>query len=243
MCYVLIAAFHTQASRELVDLVRSLPTPSDCVSLPVLQAYGDVVIGSVLGPSSQRANECRIAMFLAGYPETVPVRTVNRCAPTAAPCTNFKRSCCAHRVVWCDRCPCRSSRCIGTCSGHHLCGTASFCLGTPDHQGWGLPLLMIQLSMAWVCRQCSSGLQAVADVAAAIRAGFYNVGLAGGVEAMSQTPMAWEGGVNPRAAKNKKAMSCLIPMGVPQHPLSAFQTIAAANHSWSYASVCCSHIA
>lgn len=42
------------------------------------QAIGDVVIGSVLGASSQRANECRIAMFLAGYPETVPVRTVNR---------------------------------------------------------------------------------------------------------------------------------------------------------------------
>jgi hypothetical protein len=41
---------------------------------------GDVVIGSVLGPSSQRANEARIAMFLAGMPETVPVHTVNRCA-------------------------------------------------------------------------------------------------------------------------------------------------------------------
>ena len=27
---------------------------------------GDVVVGSVLGNSSQRANECRIAMFLAG---------------------------------------------------------------------------------------------------------------------------------------------------------------------------------
>jgi acetyl-CoA acetyltransferase len=40
---------------------------------------GDVVIGSVLGPSSQRANECRIAMFLAGMPEAVPVHTVNRC--------------------------------------------------------------------------------------------------------------------------------------------------------------------
>lgn len=53
----------------------------------------------------------------------------------------------------------------------------------------------------------------MADVAAAIKAGFYTVGLAGGVEAMSQTPMAWEGGVNPRAAENKKAMSCLIPMG------------------------------
>jgi hypothetical protein len=39
---------------------------------------GDVVIGSVLGPSSQRANECRIAMFLAGMPEITPVHTVNR---------------------------------------------------------------------------------------------------------------------------------------------------------------------
>lgn len=44
------------------------------------QAVGDIVVGSVLGPSSQRANECRIAMFLAGFPEVVPVRTVNRCA-------------------------------------------------------------------------------------------------------------------------------------------------------------------
>lgn len=43
-----------------------------------LQAVGDIVVGSVLGPSSQRANESRIAMFLAGFPETVPVRTVNR---------------------------------------------------------------------------------------------------------------------------------------------------------------------
>lgn len=48
------------------------------------------------------------------------------------------------------------------------------------------------------CRQCSSGLQAIADVAAAIRAGFYTIGLAGGVETMSFNPMAWEGGINER---------------------------------------------
>ena len=60
------------------------------------------MIGSVLGPSSQRANECRIASFFAGIPETVPVHTV--------------------------------------------------------------------------IRQCSSGLQAIASVAAAIKAGFYKVG-------------------------------------------------------------------
>ena len=46
--------------------------------LAYAQAIGDVVIGSVLPLSGQRANECRIAMFLAGFPDTVPVRTVNR---------------------------------------------------------------------------------------------------------------------------------------------------------------------
>ena len=63
---------------------------------------GDIVVGSVLAPGAQRANECRMAAFFAGFPETVPVRTVNR--------------------------------------------------------------------------QCSSGLQAVADVVASIRAGFYDIG-------------------------------------------------------------------
>lgn len=35
------------------------------------QALGDIVVGSVLGPSSQRANEARIASFYAGIPEEV----------------------------------------------------------------------------------------------------------------------------------------------------------------------------
>ena len=101
---------------------------------------GDIVIGSVLGPSSQRANECRIASFFAGIPESVPCHTVNR--------------------------------------------------------------------------QCSSGLQAIASVAAAIKAGFYKVGLAGGVETMTSNPMAWEGGINPRVKEYPQAASCLMPMGV-----------------------------
>ncbi|KAK9811276.1 hypothetical protein WJX72_001035 [[Myrmecia] bisecta] len=111
------------------------------------EAIGDIVVGSVLGPSSQRANECRIAAFLAGFPETVPVRTVNR--------------------------------------------------------------------------QCSSGLQAVADVAAAIKAGFYTVGLGCGVESMSLNPMAWEGGVNPKIANSKDAQNCLLPMGVTSENVAA----------------------
>lgn len=46
--------------------------------LLTLQDIGDVVIGSVLGDSSQRAIQVRIAGFLAGIPENVPVHTVNR---------------------------------------------------------------------------------------------------------------------------------------------------------------------
>jgi acetyl-CoA acetyltransferase len=84
---------------------------------------GDICVGTVLGGGSQRANECRIASFLAGLPDSVPIHTVNR--------------------------------------------------------------------------QCSSGLQALAHVAANINAGFYEIGIAAGVESMSRTPFAWEGGVRP----------------------------------------------
>jgi acetyl-CoA acyltransferase 1 len=62
-------------------------------------------------------------------------------------------------------------------------------------------------------RQCSSGLQAVASVAAAIKTGFYEIGLAGGVETMSTNPMAWDGGINPKIAENPQAQDCLLPMG------------------------------
>jgi len=101
---------------------------------------GDIVMGSVMGSGSQRANECRIAMFYSGFPEEVPVRVVNR--------------------------------------------------------------------------QCSSGLQAIADVVASIRAGYYDIGIAGGIETMTFNPMAWDGGINPRIAGNAKAEGCLLPMGI-----------------------------
>ncbi|GJY00499.1 3-ketoacyl-CoA thiolase 2, peroxisomal [Tanacetum coccineum] len=39
---------------------------------------GDIVVGSVLESGSQRASECRMATFYAAYPQTVPVRVVNR---------------------------------------------------------------------------------------------------------------------------------------------------------------------
>lgn len=39
-----------------------------------------MVVGSVLGDSSQRAIQCRVASLLSGIPATVAVHTVNRCA-------------------------------------------------------------------------------------------------------------------------------------------------------------------
>jgi acetyl-CoA acyltransferase 1 len=111
------------------------------------EAVGDIVMGSVMGPSSQRANECRMAMFFAGFPESVPVQTVNR--------------------------------------------------------------------------QCSSGLQAIASVAAAIKAGMYTIGIAGGVESMTTNPMAWEGAINPRVSENPCAADCLLPMGVTSENVAA----------------------
>eukprot|EP00455_Lapot_gusevi_P004823 TRINITY_DN1199_c0_g1_i3.p1 TRINITY_DN1199_c0_g1~~TRINITY_DN1199_c0_g1_i3.p1 ORF type:complete len:426 (+),score=210.44 TRINITY_DN1199_c0_g1_i3:73-1350(+) len=38
----------------------------------------DIVVGTVLPPGSLRANECRMAAFLAGFPDTTCVYTVNR---------------------------------------------------------------------------------------------------------------------------------------------------------------------
>ncbi|EFA76209.1 acetyl-CoA C-acyltransferase [Heterostelium album PN500] len=64
-----------------------------------------------------------------------------------------------------------------------------------------------------VNRQCSSGLQAIANCAAAVKAGMYEVGLAGGVESMSLNPMAWEGQFNEVAMNDPVASGCYNTMG------------------------------
>ncbi|XP_022147097.1 3-ketoacyl-CoA thiolase 2, peroxisomal [Momordica charantia] len=146
---VIVAAYRTALCKSKRGGFKD--TYADDLLAPVLKALiektnlnpsevGDIVVGSVLAPGSQRASECRMAAFYAGFPETVPIRTVNR--------------------------------------------------------------------------QCSSGLQAVADVAAAIRAGFYDIGIGAGLESMTVNPMAWEGSVNPRAKSLEHAQNCLLPMGV-----------------------------
>ncbi|GFH56319.1 3-ketoacyl-coa thiolase [Chaetoceros tenuissimus] len=66
-------------------------------------------------------------------------------------------------------------------------------------------------------RQCSSGLQAVAHIANAIKSGQINIGLAGGFESMSTDQMHKQ--PMPDVDWNimnscKEAMDCIIPMGV-----------------------------
>eukprot|EP00262_Sarcandra_glabra_P000582 TRINITY_DN1070_c0_g1_i1.p1 TRINITY_DN1070_c0_g1~~TRINITY_DN1070_c0_g1_i1.p1 ORF type:complete len:465 (+),score=109.39 TRINITY_DN1070_c0_g1_i1:169-1563(+) len=146
---VIVAAYRTALCKSKRGGFKD--TFPDDLLAPVLKALlektnlnpnevGDIVVGTVLAPGSQRASECRMASFYAGFPETVPVRTVNR--------------------------------------------------------------------------QCSSGLQAVADVAAAIKAGFYDIGIGAGLESMTANPMAWEGSINPKANSFSQAQDCLLPMGV-----------------------------
>ena len=50
-------------------------------------------------------------------------------------------------------------------------------------------------------------------MAASIKAGYYTIGIAGGVESMTTNPMAWEGAINPRVAESQCAQDCLLPMG------------------------------
>ena len=83
-------------------------------------------------------------------------------------------------------------------------------------------------SLSTVNRQCSSGLQAVATIAAAIQAGTITIGIAGGVESMSFHPMKsitapdvdWEV-MQQYSSKHKNGpMDCLIPMGVTSENVS-----------------------
>lgn len=66
-------------------------------------------------------------------------------------------------------------------------------------------------------RMCSSGLQAVMNVANAIRAGEIDIGMGGGVESMSLFPM--QNMIDPanlaeKVFEHEEAQKCLMPMGI-----------------------------
>lgn len=105
------------------------------------EEVGDIVVGMVIGHAGKRTKDCRMAMFQAGFPEKVPIRSLNR--------------------------------------------------------------------------QCGSGLQAIADVAACIKAGFYDIGIGAGVESMtSDYSPGWKGQINPKVYMHQGAKDCLLPMGL-----------------------------
>ncbi|KAK4270274.1 hypothetical protein QN277_023329 [Acacia crassicarpa] len=146
---VIVAAYRTAICKAKRGGFKD--TPPDDLLASVLKAViektnvnpsevGDIVVGTVLAPGSERAIECRMAAFYAGFPDTTPLRTVNR--------------------------------------------------------------------------QCSSGLQAVADVAAYIKAGFYDVGIGAGLECMSQDTVTRPGKTNPKLDTFEQARDCLLPMGI-----------------------------
>ncbi|CAK7312055.1 3-ketoacyl-CoA thiolase, peroxisomal [Vulpes lagopus] len=67
--------------------------------------------------------------------------------------------------------------------------------------------------LSTVNRQCSSGLQALANIAGGIRNGSYDIGMACGVESMSLADRGNPGNITSRLVEKKKARDCLIPMG------------------------------
>lgn len=75
-----------------------------------------------------------------------------------------------------------------------------------------------------VNRQCSSGLQAVANVASSIKAGIIDVGIAGGVESMSMYAMT-DGidfdKLSTKILDNEMAGSCMMSMGLTSENVAA----------------------
>ncbi|KAK2175248.1 hypothetical protein NP493_742g00002 [Ridgeia piscesae] len=67
------------------------------------------------------------------------------------------------------------------------------------------------------CRMCSSGLQAVINIAQSIQTGMIDLGLAAGVESLTINPLSIAPPgfvVNPKVGENKLAMDSLLPMGI-----------------------------
>lgn len=78
-------------------------------------------------------------------------------------------------------------------------------------------------SLATVNRQCSSGLQAVAHVAHAIKAGSIDIGIGAGVESMTLNygPGAMPTAISETVSQFKPAADCLLPMGITSENVAA----------------------
>ncbi|KAK2817588.1 hypothetical protein Q5P01_025779 [Channa striata] len=88
-------------------------------------------------------------------------------------------------------------------AGALMARVAHFLSGFPD----SVPVYAVN-------RQCSSGLQALFNVAGAIRSGAIDLGLACGVESMSLRSVGNPGDLSSRLMDNDKARDCIVPMGI-----------------------------
>lgn len=107
--------------------------------------------------------------------------------------------------VLCLCCPCCQVGNVLSSGGAAMARIAQMLAGIPH-----------SVPLSTVNRQCSSGLQAFASVAAAITAGQYDIGMACGVESMSMDDM---GSVKPilnwdAVGASPAARECVIPMGI-----------------------------
>jgi len=101
------------------------------------------------------------------------------------------------------------------------CRMASFLAGIPQNA-----------SVRTVNRQCSSGLQAIADIASSIKAGYIDVGIAAGLESMSVNAFG-KGGKNmvitDDVKQNMDALNCLLPMGITSENVATKYKISRAD--------------
>ncbi|XP_061626143.1 3-ketoacyl-CoA thiolase, peroxisomal [Phyllopteryx taeniolatus] len=88
-------------------------------------------------------------------------------------------------------------------AGALVARVAHFLSGFPD----SVPVYTVN-------RQCSSGLQAVLNIAGAIQSGSVDLGLACGVESMSLRSIGNPGDLSSRLVDNNKARDCITPMGM-----------------------------
>jgi len=94
------------------------------------------------------------------------------------------------------------------------CRMAAFLAGIPK-----------TTTLRTVNRQCSSGLQAIADISASISSGYIDIGIAAGVESMTSNSMnskAPPSVMNEEDVKmNMESLNCLIPMGITSENVAA----------------------
>ena len=84
----------------------------------------------------------------------------------------------------------------------------------------GLP---VESSMMTVNRFCSSGLEAISIVSSKIRSGLISIGIACGVESMSNsdmTNMVEPEKLSDEFLNNEQASNCLLPMGITSENLT-----------------------